>query len=582
MNYQELKELVKKHCHLYYDVNRPEISDQEFDRLYDTLEAFEDAQGWADYDSPTKKVGGTSGKVKHKYKLFSLRKVYDQEDINPSFKIKTPKVDGANISIIYVDGKMVLAMTRGDGEFGEDVTHLVKHIQNVPTTVKSTHKELIINGECVTDNEVTNFRNYVSGALGLDSAEEFKTRNIKFIAHDWLGVDIDYTARMSVVKAMGFNTVFDTEFCSKYPHDGEVYRLDSYKESVELGWTSKYPRFSVALKPRGLLTAIAELQNVVWVVGRTGSVNPVGIVSPITLDGAVITRVTLHNIGIIEEHELALGDIIEIERAGGVIPKFLKVIDRTNTNSKITARHAEEQLGIKTYRNGPKLFCEDHEDLSAPKALEHFIKIMGIKGLGPSSVKKMELTHPLDLYKDQKWAALGANGPKIKAEIDKSKNKPYYIVLAALGIPQVGLTAANSIVSKIPRFDRLRDIETVKVDGVAEKTINSILSWLDVNEEWVSELPLNLSQDLTTEAITAPIKKDKKICITGKFDLTREELTEILSGYGYDVKTSVTRDLYALISGGDSTSSKFKKAEQYGITIIDFWTNKEKILTGQF
>ncbi len=329
MNYQELKELVKKHCHLYYDVNRPEISDQEFDRLYDTLEAFEDAQGWADYDSPTKKVGGTSGKVKHKYKLFSLRKVYDQEDINPSFKIKTPKVDGANISIIYVDGKMVLAMTRGDGEFGEDVTHLVKHIQNVPTTVKSTHKELVINGECVTDNEVTNFRNYVSGALGLDSAEEFKTRNIKFIAHDWLGVDIDYTARMSVVKAMGFNTVFDTEFCSKYPHDGEVYRLDSYKESVELGWTSKYPRFSVALKPRGLLTAIAELQNVVWVVGRTGSVNPVGIVSPITLDGAVITRVTLHNIGIIEEHELALGDIIEIERAGGVIPKFLKVIDRT-------------------------------------------------------------------------------------------------------------------------------------------------------------------------------------------------------------------------------------------------------------
>lgn len=196
MNYQELKELVKKHCHLYYDVNRPEISDQEFDRLYDTLEAFEDAQGWADYDSPTKKVGGTSGKVKHKYKLFSLRKVYDQEDINPSFKIKTPKVDGANISIIYVDGKMVLAMTRGDGEFGEDVTHLVKHIQNVPATVKSTHKELVINGECVTDNEVTNFRNYVSGALGLDSAEEFKTRNIKFIAHDWLGVDIDYTARI--------------------------------------------------------------------------------------------------------------------------------------------------------------------------------------------------------------------------------------------------------------------------------------------------------------------------------------------------------------------------------------------------
>lgn len=582
MNYQDLKELVKKHCHLYYDVNLPEISDQEFDRLYDALEALENAQGWADYDSPTKHVGNSSGKVKHKHRLYSLKKVYDSEEIESSFKVRAPKIDGANITIIYVKGELSLALTRGDGEFGEDVTHLVRHIQNIPTKVKSTYSELVINGECVTDNEVTNFRNYVSGALGLDSADEFKTRNIKFIAHDWLGIDIDYTARMNIVKTLGFNTIFDSEFCSKYPQDGEVYRLDSYKESQKLGWTSKYPRFAVALKPRGLLTAIAELQNVVWVVGRTGSVNPVGIVSPITLDGAVITRVTLHNIGIIEEHSLALGDIIEIERAGGVIPKFLRVVDKTKTNNKICARHAEEQLGIKTYRVGPKLFCENHESLSAPKILEHFIKTMGIKGLGPASVKKMELVHPLDLYKDQKWSILGANGSKVKAEIEKSKTKPYHVVLASFGIPQVGLTVAENIVKKIPRFDRLRDIEITKVEGVAEKTIESILSWLDVNEEWVTELPLNLSHDLTVESIVAPIKKGKKVCITGKLDLTREELSEILTGYGYEVKDGVTRDLHVLISGGDTTSSKYKKAEQYGITILDFWSNKEKILTGQF
>lgn len=582
MNYQELKELVKKHCHLYYDVNLPEISDQEFDRLYDALEALENAQGWSDYDSPTKRVGNSAGKVKHKYRLYSLKKVYDSEEIDKSFTIKASKIDGANVTLIYVDGKLSLALTRGDGEFGEDVTHLAKTIQNIPLTVKSSYKELVINGECVTDNEVTNFRNYVSGALGLDSVDEFRTRNIKFIAHDWLGVTVDYTPRMNIVKSLGFDTVFDVELCRKYPQDGEVYRLDSYKESQKLGWTSKYPRFAVALKPRGLLTAIAELQNVLWVVGRTGSVNPVGIVSPITLDGAVITRVTLHNIGIIEEHNLALGDIIEIERAGGVIPKFLRVVDRTNTNNKICARHAEEQLGIKTMRSGPKLFCENHESLSAPKVLEHFIKTMNIKGLGPSSVKKMELVHPLDLYKDQKWSALGANGVKIKAEIDKSKNKPYTVVLAALGIPQVGLTVADSIVKKIPRFDRLRDIETTKVEGVAEKTIESILSWLDVNEDWVTELPLNLSHDLTLEAITAPISKGKKICITGKLDLSREELSEILTGYGYEVKDTVTRDIYMLINGGDSTSSKYVKAEKYGINILDFWSNKEKILTGQF
>ena len=582
MNYQELKELIKKHCYLYYDVNRPEISDQEFDRLYDALEAIEDAQGWSDYDSPTRKVGGSKGKVKHKHRLYSLKKIYDKEELDPAFKVVTPKIDGANVTLVYKKGKFTLALTRGDGEFGEDVTHLVKHIQNIPMEVSSKYEELVINGECVTDNEVTNFRNYVSGALGLDSAEEFKTRNIKFIAHEWLGVDIDYTTRMNVVKTMGFLTVMDGEILNRYPQDGEVYRMDSYKDSIRLGWTSKYPRFAVALKPRGLLTAIAELQNVVWVVGRTGSVNPVGIVSPITLDGAVITRVTLHNIGIIEEHDLALGDIIEIERAGGVIPKFIRVVDKTKTNNKITARHAEEQLGIKTYRNGPKLFCENHEDLSAPKVLEHFIKTMGIKGLGPSSVSKMKLSHPLDLYKDQNWNLLGANGSKVKAEIEKSKNKPYPVVLAALGIPQIGLTLAEKIVKKIPNFNRLRDVETIKIESVAEKTIDSILSWLDINEDWVTELPLNLSIDMTLESITAPISKNKKICITGKFDLTREELAEILTGYGYEVKNTVTRDLHTLISGGDTTSSKYKKAEQYGINIIDFWSNKEKILTGQF
>lgn len=581
MNYQQLKELVKKHCYLYYDLNRPEISDQEFDNLYDKLEAFELKQGWSDYDSPTRKVGGTAGKVKHPFKLYSLKKVYDINEVDSDFSVELPKIDGANVTILYRNGNLALALTRGDGEFGEDVTYLVQHISNIPTKINTTQLEIIVNGECVTDNEVTNFRNYVSGALGLDSEEEFKSRNIKFIAHDWLGIDIDYKARMNIVKSFGFDTVFDKAVCDKYPKDGTVYRLDSYKESIKLGWTSKYPRFAVALKPRGVLTAVAELKDLIWVIGRTGTVNPVGIISPASLDGAVITRVTLHNIGIIEEHGLSLGDTIEIERAGGVIPKFIKIVKKSLLNTLITSKHAEEQLGIKTRRVGPKLYCEDHEQFSAVKGLEHFIKIMGIKGLGPASVKKLGLTHPLDLYKDQSWIDLGANGNKIKEEIERSKEKPYKVVLAALGIPLVGLTMAEKIVAKIPRFDRLRDIENIKIEGVATKIIDNVLSWLEVNEQWVSELPLNLFEEVTVASLEKPIKKHKKICITGKMDLTRQELKEILENFGYDVKDSITRDTYALISNNDSTSSKFVKAQEYGIQIIDYTLNKDKILSGQ-
>src|SRR5210317_187248 len=128
MTYEELKELVIHHCHMYYDVNRPDISDSEFDQLYDKLLKIELNQGWHDADSPTIRVGGTAGKVRHPHKLYSLRKVYDEEEIEDKFIVETPKMDGANLTIIYKNGKPSRALTRGNGEFGEDVSHLIPGI----------------------------------------------------------------------------------------------------------------------------------------------------------------------------------------------------------------------------------------------------------------------------------------------------------------------------------------------------------------------------------------------------------------------------------------------------------------------
>ena len=577
MNYKELKQLIQKHNVAYYDNSASMITDAEYDQLYDKLETIEKAQGWRDHDSPTKHVGGSGGKVTHPHKLYSLRKIYDSEEIDSFMTVKLPKIDGANLSLIYRRGKLSMALTRGNGEMGTDVTHLVSMLGGAPARIDTQFDEIVINGECVTLNDVENYRNYVSGALGLDSPFEFCDRNIRFIAHDWLGVQINYTTRMKAVKNMGFYTVFDEESWN-YPQDGVVYRTDSWEQEQALGWTSKYPKFAVALKEREAETAVTTLLGVEWTIGRTGTVNPTGIIEPVTLDDAVLRRVTLHNIGIIEDHNLGLGDMIEIERAGGVIPKFLRVVEHSIHNQKVTKLTAERAIGSLTKRDGPRLVVTDKGNINSVKVLEHFIKTLEIKGLGPASVKKMGLTHPVDLFDHQDWEKLGANGAKVEAEIERTKTKPYDIVLASLGIPGVGKRAAKLIIPHIPAFRNLRDIETTTIKGIGPSTIESILAWLDDNEDWVTQLPLQLEQNVQVEEV---LVTRKKVCITGKLDMTRNQLSDILEDKGFQVTSTVTKDCYALVAG-DTVSSKYKKAMTIGVNVIDYWSSKKDVLSGNF
>lgn len=579
MTYEELKNLVIKHAHLYYDLSSPEISDAEFDKLYDDLEAVEKAQGWVAYDSPTAKVGGAAGKVTHPVKLYSLRKVYDSAEVDDFYDVETPKIDGANLTLVYKRGKLALALTRGNGEMGDNIIHLAPGITNIPQRIQTDYDQVVINGECVTDNTVENFRNYVSGALGLKSLTEFRERNIKFIAHDMLGVAINYTTRMTIVQNMGFATVLDKN-ANSYPRDGVVFRVNDYKKAMQMGYTSKYPRFAVALKPRELNTVRTTLQDVIWVIGRTGTVNPTGIVTPVVIEDATISRVTLHNIGIIEEHNLGLGDTIEIERAGGVIPKFLRVIEHSAHGIKITEKHAEAGVRTKVHREGPRLMVSNKDIVNTSKVMEHFVKTMEIKGLGPANIEKMDITHPSEIYEEDQWDKLGAVGAKIEEEISKSKTKPYETVLAALGIPGVGKSTAKLIVQKIPTFRNLKDIQYTDIKGIGPSTIDSILTWLETNEEWVYQLPLQLEQNISVSELISTTTR--KVCITGKMDMTRNDLADILEKLGYKVTSTVTKDCYALITGGDTTSSKYVKAKQLGVNIVDYWSSKKDVLAGNF
>jgi DNA ligase (NAD+) len=348
-----------------------------------------------------------------------------------------------------------------------------------------------------------------------------------------------------------------------------VYRVDNYLEETNLGHTSKYPRFAVALKERGSLTAVTPLQNIVWSIGRSGVVTPVAVVEPVVIDDATISRVILHNIEYIENHDLGPGDQIMIERQ--ITPQFVKVLSKSSF-ARFTVKDAEQQLSMSLTRQGPKLYASASD---SKKLVEYFVKQLGVKGLGPKSIDKLDITHPSDLFDELiNWDLLGKNGSKVLYELGRPK--PYETVLASLGIPGVGKATAKTISQKITSFDRLREIEYESIKGIGPKTVDSILAWLDVNEDWVYKLPYELEKQ------PERFEEDLiKIAISGKLDMSKNDLRDHLKEYGVIVKEGVTKDLDFLISSGEKTS-KTEKANQYGVPVLDYWKNKSSILKGKF
>lgn len=565
MDYQSLKKIILYHDKLYYDLGKPVLEDSEYDGLFDQLVEIEKLQGWKDPDSPTVRITASTGKVKHPYRLYSLKKVYERTDVDPQFSIELPKLDGVNLSITYTNGSINTMLTRGDGEYGESVVHLSRVIKGIPVNVKD---DLTYVGEVVTDNhDVENFRNYVAGALGLKSAKEAESRNLRFIVHDVLGLEEDYLARMRVARANGFNTVDEGDY-SMYPQDGIVYRSKSYALEQELGYTAKYPRFAVALKKKEHFSAVTYLKDIQWAVGRSGVVTPVGIVEPVILDSATVSRVILHNIDFVEQNGLRRGDMVLIERR--ITPQFVKVVEHSSYEP-FTVEDAKTALNMEVQRKGPKLYVNEDNGY---RLVEYFVKTLGIKGLGEASIKKLDIQHPSELFGRSDWEVLGKNGLKIQEELARPKD--YATVLASLGIPNVGKSTARLIVDNIPKFENLRDISSINIKGIGPSTVESILAWIDVNEDWVLELPYELEevkQNVPEELST------KKIAISGKLDMTKKELASHLSRHGFSLSDTVTKDCYALISSGEE-STKTKQAAKYGIPVYNYWNNRAAILKG--
>ena len=565
MDYQSLKKIVLYHDKLYYDLGKPVLEDSEYDGLFDQLVEIEKLQNWKDSDSPTVRITASTGKVKHPWRLYSLKKVYEKTEVDQLFSIELPKIDGVNLSITYTNGNLNTMLTRGDGEYGESVVHLSRVIKGVPIKVKDDFTYV---GEVVTDNHsVENFRNYVAGALGLKSAKEAESRNLRFIVHDILGCEQPFLERMAIARANSFDTV-DVGDYSAYPQDGIVYRTNSYDLEQELGYTSKYPRFAIALKKKEHFSAVTYLKDIQWAVGRSGVVTPVGIVDPVILDGATVSRVILHNIDFVEQNELRRGDMVLIERR--ITPQFVKVVEHSKYD-KFSIADAKASLNMEVFRKGPKLYVDEDNGY---RLVEYFVKTLGIKGLGEASIKKLDIQHPSELFGRSDWEILGKNGLKIQEEI--SRPKDYATVLGALGIPNVGKNTARLIVDNIPKFEDLRNITNLSIKGIGPSTIDSILAWIDVNEDWVLELPYSLEDVKESKPLTEGLRK---IAISGKLDMTKKELASHLERHGFVLIETVTKDCHALISSGEE-STKTKQANKYGIPIYNYWNNRAVILKG--
>lgn len=310
-----LENLIKTAKEAYYQ-GSPIMSDEIFDHLL-TMVTEESIGYKSSYER----------RYKHLFPLFSLQKVIQGIDSAPNWNgvdfITTVKLDGAAISILYGDGELQKALTRGDGIEGLDITPLIKTL--VPN--KINYKEVVqISGEVVAPKEIPNARNYAAGALNLKDSKEFATRELNFVAHGVSPYITDnYVSDMREVSNLGFDTAIDSDY-TEFPQDGIVFRVAKNDDFDAQGYTSHHPRGAYALKKQEV-GVVTVLQDVTWQVGKSGAVSPVAHFDPIDIEGATISKATLHNKAIIEALNLELGCKIEVIRAGKIIPQVLRRVD---------------------------------------------------------------------------------------------------------------------------------------------------------------------------------------------------------------------------------------------------------------
>ena len=653
---ETLKTLLNRYSYEYYVLDKPSISDKEYDQQYQELEKLEKAHPeLITTDSPTQRIGGTIlpgfTKVQHDSPMLSLGNAFNQEDLlqfhqriskltdQPLQYMCELKIDGLAVSLKYENGLFVQGATRGDGNIGEDITQNLRTVKAIPLRLNEP-LTFEVRGECYmpkasfvqlnADRDekgleiFANPRNAAAGSLRQLDASIAASRNLNIYLYnatnfEQLAVETQ-DALLNRLAQVGLRTnperrlfdsieevwAFTEEIAAKrkdlpYEIDGIVIKVNAFSAQEEIGYTVKAPRWAIAYKFKAE-EAETIVRDIEWTVGRTGVVTPTAVMDPVFLAGSTVQRASLHNVDLVREKDVRIGDTVVIHKAGDIIPEIQHVlINRRGPESEAYVIpetcpacasqlvHLEDEVALRCIN--PKCPAQIKEGLS------HFVSrnAMNISGLGVRVVSQMfekglvkdvadlyKLTEE-DLYQLDKIKEKSANN--IVTAIDQSRGNSFERLLFGLGIRHVGAKAAASLAAEFETIDQLMQAkkeEIMAVEGMGDIIADSVVAYFQLPEvkDLIEEFRANgvnltyLGKKKAEVAAVDSIWNGKTVVLTGKLPhCNRTEATEMIEALGGKVTGSVSKKTDWIVAG-EEAGSKLAKAQSLGIPV---WTEEDMV-----
>lgn len=653
---ETLKTLLNRYSYEYYVLDKPSISDKEYDQHYQELEKLEKTHPeLITTDSPTQRIGGTIlpgfTKVQHDSPMLSLGNAFNQEELlqfhqriskltdQPLQYMCELKIDGLAVSLKYENGLFIQGATRGDGNIGEDITQNLRTVKSIPLRLNEP-LTFEVRGECYmpkasfvqlnADRDekgleiFANPRNAAAGSLRQLDSSIAASRNLNIYLYsatnfEQLAVETQ-DVLLNRLAQVGLRTnperrlfdsieevwAFTEEIAAKrkelpYDIDGIVIKVNAFAAQEEIGYTVKAPRWAIAYKFKAEEAETLVL-DIEWTVGRTGVVTPTAVMEPVFLAGSTVQRASLHNVDLVREKDVRIGDTVVIHKAGDIIPEIQHVlIDRRGPESEpyvipevcpacaSNLVHLEDEVALRCIN--PKCPAQIKEGLS------HFVSrnAMNISGLGVRVVSQMfekglvkdvadlyKLTEE-DLYQLDKIKEKSAHN--IVTAIDQSRGNSFERLLFGLGIRHVGSKAAASLAAEFETIERLMQAtkeEIMAVEGMGDIIADSVVAYFQLPEvkDLIEEFRLNgvnltyLGKKKAEVAAVDSVWNGKTVVLTGKLThYNRNEATEMIEALGGKVTGSVSKKTDWIVAG-EEAGSKLAKAQSLGIPV---WTEEDMV-----
>lgn len=649
----DLRDELNRHNHNYYVLNAPEISDQDFDMLMKELEALEaEHPDMDDPLSPTHRVGSdlTEGfeQVKHIHPMLSLSNTYSIEEVDEWFDrvrsalggedfdiVGEMKFDGTSISLIYEHGRLVRAVTRGDGERGDVVTENIKTIRSIPLQLQgsgwpdffeirgevlmpwSAFERLNREREFNEEPLFANPRNAASGTLKTLSSREVARRGLDAYFYYLIGPDLpadNHYDNMQAARSWGFKVSdimtllhgIDSvdSFINKWDAersalpvatDGLVFKVNSLRQQLNLGYTSKSPRWAIAYKFQAE-RALTRLQHVSFEVGRMGIVTPVANLDPVLLSGTVVKRASLHNEDIINTLGIHEHDMLYVEKGGEIIPKITGVDVSQREPGAEPVRFVSHcpACGSPLVRVEGEAAWQCPNKFGCPPQLagrvEHFVgrKMMNIEGIGEETVEQLFhnrlIRNIADLYDltTDKLLKLDGFGPRsaerVMEGLEASKSVPFDRVVYALSIPFVGDTVAKKVAKAFPDIDTLMNAtcdQLAATKDIGPRTAENVVEYFanPINRAIIERLRnagLQMAMPAESTEGRTDLLEGKSFVISGTFSRhSRDEYKELIERNGGKNVGSISKKTDYVLAGENMGPAKREKAQTLGIPVID-------------